>query len=1317
MAVPVAVARTLRRLIVSGLAIVALTWAGGWALERARFGADPASARARLEREVAAQFESLGGHLERAVRAVNVDPQTLRLAEQQDATATRQLFDRVAAGAAAASPADVAITVYSSNNLPLAWNRGSVDVPDVRLTGPPSLFLGSTARGLQLVRIEPLLDFSEVRRNVGATVASVPLSSGESAIGEPAFLLTTSIVPVSVRPGFEAESVLSSESFLVRTPAGEPLAVVGVSSDSLLEARWRFRERREALALTVLAVLGLLLIGPLLDWRRQSRSMWTASLLTVAIVALLLAARALCWVALRQADFAAPAITPTGSWMPVLSVMLASPVDFALTSLLLAALAGLAVTTFSLWRVRRRGEAGLVVLDTPGRGAVFLLEQLAAGCALGFIVTGYESFLQVHVAQVPVDFLRFSLDPMDPIRLFVVVGLVALNLAVVSLSILVLRIGQASWVFPSARTGWRLRAAVVWLTPAMLVVLSGVFGTRAPAAPTLILAVVAVCAALLAGRYRTMLRHSSQAVRLFAAFAMLVLPSLLMYPSLVNAALDARRQLIELRYAPEVVNQRRDVRVRLVEALAQIDRIDAIADLVRAVDPPDEGPPPSDAAFLIWSQTGLSTQRMTSSVELYNAEGSLVSRFALKLPDSPQPWTEASCDWEVFEEVSPFFSEERLLLHAGRQQCVTGPDGRRHTAGSLVVDVTLDYNNLSFISAQNPYVALMRSSRSVPEPRPRADVEFTVYGWSRRVLYTSAQTAQPLPEDVFQRAYASREPFWVTVNRQSDVIDAYVMNDRGAIYLLSTVRQTGVGHLVSLAELVTLIFVIFAVAMSLALVASFASVRIPISGRELMHEVRASFYRKLFLAFVAAAIVPVLALALVSRAYVAALMFADIESEATRTASLVSRVIEDVGTLQARTAPSQAVVDENIVVWLSRVIAQDVNIFEGADLLASSERNLFASGLLPTRTPGDAYRAILLEGRPSHVGRESAGGLEYIVAAAPVRVRDHDAILTVPLTSRQQETEAQIQELDRRVLLAALLFIMLGAGIGYYMAERIADPVNRLMRATKRIARGDLDARVLATSSDELRQLVEAFNGMAVDLQRQRQELERTNRLAAWADMARQVAHDIKNPLTPIQLNAEHIRRVHSDRGQPLGHVVDESVGLILGQVRLLRQISSEFSSFAASPAPKLVDANLAELVAEVIDPYRPGLAGRILVEVDLGPSLPLLHIDRMLIGRALTNVIENALHAMPGTGSLTVIVEGAGEHAVRIRVVDSGVGMDADALARIFEPYFSSRAIGTGLGLTIAKRNVEANGGTIEVESQPGLGTTATITLPVPPH
>ena len=164
------------------------------------------------------------------------------------------------------------------------------------------------------------------------------------------------------------------------------------------------------------------------------------------------------------------------------------------------------------------------------------------------------------------------------------------------------------------------------------------------------------------------------------------------------------------------------------------------------------------------------------------------------------------------------------------------------------------------------------------------------------------------------------------------------------------------------------------------------------------------------------------------------------------------------------------------------------------------------------------------------------------MAAVPVRGGESGAILTVPLTLRQQEIEGEVAALDRRVVLAAVLFILLGAAIGYVTAERLGDPIQRLTRATGRIARGDLNARILTAPADELGRLVEAFNQMAEDLQRQRAELERTNRLAAWADMARQVAHDIKNPLTPIQLQAEFLKRVHADSGSPLGAVVDTCV-------------------------------------------------------------------------------------------------------------------------------------------------------------------------------
>ena len=473
---------------------------------------------------------------------------------------------------------------------------------------------------------------------------------------------------------------------------------------------------------------------------------------------------------------------------------------------------------------------------------------------------------------------------------------------------------------------------------------------------------------------------------------------------------------------------------------------------------------------------------------------------------------------------------------------------------------------------------------------------------------------------------------------------------------------------------------------------------------------RASFYRKLFLAFVAAVFVPVVALVLVTRNYVAGQMEASIEQEAVRTASAAGRVVEDLAA--PRAAQQGFGVDDNLMVWVSRLIDQDVNMFMGARLLATSERNLFASGLLPTRTNAEVYRALGLRNEAALVTRERIGAFEYLVAATPLTVRQL-GILTVPLTSRQREIDQQIDTLDRRALLAALLFILAGAGLGYSMAERISDPVNRLTRATRRIARGDLDARIAATSSDELRRLVEAFNSMAADLQRQRGELERTHRLEAWAEMARQVAHEIKNPLTPIQLNAEHLRRVHADRGEPLGPVLQECVATILAQVKLLRQISSEFSSFASSPTAKPSDVDITALVREVLDPYRQGLEGRIHLDVDL-PALPPVSVDRTLISRALVNIIENALHCDAGHGRVDACARArtAAPFASECPTLESGwTPRRWPAPSSRTSP---PRRRGPDLGLPIAKRNVELSGGTISMSSERDKGTTVEVTLPL---
>lgn len=1307
-------------MLAGGVACALLVGTAGLMAERLHLGADLAAARDRIAVDVQRQFAALFERLDFAVTELASDPALQPAVLNSEESSVRALFARTAEVNASAPDGTLAITVYGLGGRPIAWSGRPANIPIPRLTGPEALFLApSSPTGLRLVRVHPVLDPTDPNRRVATVVAEAVLPSGVATAPEDGFLLETQVVPVPLRTRFEgAPDSLSADAIVVQSPAGDPIAVVEVPEEEVAAAHARWRARIVAAESVVLAAVLLLLSGPLLDWRRSIKSVAGHVTLTVAILGLLVAARVLLWNAVRSAGGEPAPLVPSHLAGPYW-IALASPLDFLLTALLFAGVVALATSSFEQWRQSRRAHVRVISLARPGLLAAFGAAHVLAGTVVGLLVVGYEAFIRVRLAESPVDVQHFSLHPFDTTRLPVVVGLVLLHAGLAALAVLVLRLAASFWVVPPQLRWVRWSTPLLWIVPGLFI-LQAAFGEweRPPFLQAAFVIAFAVAAAWRFRRIRARLAHASQAARLAALFLALALPSLVFYPSLVDAATRARRQFVETNYAPEVINQRRNLQNQLTDAQAQIDEFEDLAALVLGAEPVVEGtPPPTDAAYRVWSETVLAEQRLTSSVELYDEAGALVSRFALKLPELEigQSWQEGSCDWEVFEEVSPFFAEDRRLLHAGKGICVTDQNGNTSMVGSVVLHVQLDYSNLPFISAQSPYVALLRSPRDAAftERAPRERLEFAVYGWSRRVLYMSGADAWPLQESVFQQILSTREPFWAEVTRGDTAYEVYFLNDRGGIYALGYQRTSAIDHLVTLAELVVLAVVTMLLLLAAGALYGLIATRTPASGRALLREVRASFYRKLFIAFVVAAVLPVLTLALFSREYVANLINADVENEATRTAASASRVVEDFGSPEVRGGSNLQVADDNLVVWLSRVIAQDVNIFEGPELLASSERNLFASQLLPTRTPSEVFRAIVLEGRPSFVYREMVGGYQYLVAAAPLRVQNRDAILTVPLALRQQELEAQIDELDRRVLLAAVLFIIMGSYIGYLMAERIADPVNRLMKATARISRGDLDARVLETSSDEFRRLVESFNRMAEDLQRQRAELERTNRLAAWADMARQVAHDIKNPLTPIQLNAEHLRRVHNDRGEPLGRVLDECVSNILKQVRLLRQLSAEFSSFASSPTPRPAPTVLADLVAEVVEPYRAGLAERVSIEVSIPATLPTLYVDKTLLARALTNVIENALHAMPSGGRLRIEATAADDH-VDLLIADNGIGMDQDALNRIFEPYFSTRAAGTGLGLTIAKRNVELNNGSIDVQSEKGVGTTVRLRLPV---
>jgi signal transduction histidine kinase len=460
----------------------------------------------------------------------------------------------------------------------------------------------------------------------------------------------------------------------------------------------------------------------------------------------------------------------------------------------------------------------------------------------------------------------------------------------------------------------------------------------------------------------------------------------------------------------------------------------------------------------------------------------------------------------------------------------------------------------------------------------------------------------------------------------------------------------------------------------------------------------------------------VLAFALAFGAYMGTKFRADVEAEARSVVSVAQRVFEQVASTDQPPGQPPVQPSDDVMVWIRQVIDQDVNLFDGSELVATSQRDLFNQRLLSTRTPASVYRTIALERLPTYVAEDRLGPSPYLVAAAPVPARGPDAVLTVPLAPRQREIERELDELDRGVLVGSVFVVLFAAALGAWLASRIADPVARLTRATRQIAAGRLDVRIVADTADELRRLVDNFNSMTATLVAQRAELARTNQLKAWNEMARQVAHEIKNPLTPIQLAAEHLNRVHEDHGRPLGAVFDQCVQTVLGQVRLLRRIASEFANFAGEPTPRLEAIDLHALVDGIVGPYRLGLAGRVTFHVDLPADFPAIRGDRTLLSRALTNLVENAVQAMPTGGELSVSGRRDNDGMVEVTIADTGVGMDETAVARAFEPYFSTKTSGSGLGLANARRNIELIGGRITLASEAGRGTTITVRLPVAP-
>ncbi len=519
--------------------------------------------------------------------------------------------------------------------------------------------------------------------------------------------------------------------------------------------------------------------------------------------------------------------------------------------------------------------------------------------------------------------------------------------------------------------------------------------------------------------------------------------------------------------------------------------------------------------------------------------------------------------------------------------------------------------------------------------------------------------------------------------------------------------------------------------------------------------------------------------------------------------------------------------NEEILGWLSEVVDREVNVYWEGRTFASSRPELYSSGLLPTRIPGEVYSELSLRGRGLTARRNQIGGVAYLELYAPLDLGQDLAptfFVSTPLLAQEEAVSVELALLQRQAILVTSLIFLLLTAVGSLLARNFTRPLLQIVEGTDRIARG-AEGLDLEPHEPELAALAEAIDDMAfrlaegrrallnekrlveevienitagvvsvdpegrvrmrnrvasellgvevgeplierlerreplaplidflsADPTRARQqtvtidepggdgfewnlvwvpaegggqpaalfvvedatEILRGQRLQAWAEMARIIAHEIKNPLTPIRLSTEHLQQVYENDPEHLDQVFRRCTDNILQEVEELRRISHEFSTYSHIPQAELESCDLRKVVEKVVAAYDSvSQADGVRLEARVGEVELPVRLDARLFDRALRNLIENALRASPPDSTVCISCRRE-EDSVIVEVSDSGPGVDNETLSRIFDPYFSTHDSGTGLGLPIARRIVEEHGGTIGARNREE-GLIVQITLPL---